>query len=216
MQEKMIFKDDIEKMYKLYLDTERQFVELSRIIPLDNKPETYSPRLYSIFHTACGQVENMLRLICDKLELKYLNNDFPSYYEQLNVHGMLERHKVILKEANEPIQPFIIKDGKSPDWWKGYNKAKHALPEGIVEGNIGNTINALAGICVLHQISYFAVHPPENVLTKENWFEMEIDLNNIETPAYVVSPSNRADENTMFYAITTYSGIHEKHNQNKL
>ncbi len=66
----MTFQEDIERTHEIYLDTERQFVELSYIIPLENNPETYSPRLYSILQMACGQAENLLRMLCEVLDLK--------------------------------------------------------------------------------------------------------------------------------------------------
>ncbi|MBI1829376.1 MAG: hypothetical protein HY222_03300 [Thaumarchaeota archaeon] len=192
-------------MRKFFEDTERQFVELSQIIPLDNSPNTYSPRLYSILNFTCGQIENMLRMICDKLELKYENEDFPHYYNALNIQGMLESQKVVYREIKDPIQPFVIRSDNSPDWWKGHNKTKHDLPEGIIEGNIGNTLNALAGLCALHHIAYYTATMQEHLdqlLMKENWYVVSTEVSGM--PAFVTPKSFRDGIDAKFFSLSKY------------
>ena len=83
--------DDISEMLAAYYQTEHQLIELNRIISVDNKPETFSPRLYNILGDSCNQVENMLRLICDQLGLDYPKNNahFPDFYEKLNQTGIM-------------------------------------------------------------------------------------------------------------------------------
>lgn len=206
------FAEKISTMYDFYTDLERQFLELSFIIPLDNPDRTYSPRLYDILQSACGQVENMSRILCDKLNLKYSkkNKKFPTYYGLLNQKGMLESQIVYVVKTKQVIKPFVITSGKTPDWWRGYNDTKHELPEGILQGNIKNTIHALSALCALHRISYSA-YPQLPILNGKNWYQQfpiermdPITLKHtLKEQVPVLSP------NMMFYCLTNFGGMYE-------
>jgi len=165
--------DDLKIMRDSYYEIERRFIEISRIIPLDNDPKTYSPRLYEILQTSCGQVENLLRLICDKLELEPEEKKFPSYYKKLNETGILERQVVDYFSGEWVTQPFRLgsEDDYSPFWWKSYNKTKHDLPKGYKKGNLENTIYALAGVYALHCMGTYAQHSGTNILENSEWLE---------------------------------------------
>src|SRR2546425_7011110 len=169
----MTFEQELEKMQNLFLYTDRELHELSQLIPLDNKLETYSPRLYNILQSSCGQVENMCRILCEKLQLKPQKSNFPSYYSELNVNGMLDKQAVYLITKNEVITPLKITSNDTPDWWKNYNDTKHKLPDGILQGNIGNTVNALSSLYSLHRIAFHVRFEsnPIRVLDKVNWYE---------------------------------------------
>src|SRR5579885_3105939 len=169
----MTFEQELEKMQNFYLYTDREFNELSQIIPLDNKLETYSPRFYNILQSTCGQVENICRILCEKLQLRPSKSNFASYYSELNVDGMLEKQAVYLIKKNEVKMPFKITSNKTPDWWQNYNDTKHKLPDGILQGNIGNTINALSALYSLHRIAFHVRFEanPIRVLCKKHWYE---------------------------------------------
>jgi len=169
----MGFEDDIRIMRESYYELERRFIEISRIIPLDNSGDTYSPRLYDILQTSCGQVENLLRLICDKLELNYGDcPDFPKYYDVLNNTGVLERQIMDYFSSQYVCDPFKLEQNKStPFWWRSYNKTKHNLPEGYKEGNLKNTIYALAGVYALHCMATYCFHAGKQILDNGQWME---------------------------------------------
>lgn len=160
-----------EQMNNAYKDLERQFVEISYIIPLKNKPETYSPRLYNILQSACGQIENMSRLICDKLTVRYDDGTFPSYYKALNSDKILEKQVAYLVPNYQTVEPFKIESGVTPNWWKNYNETKHNLPDGFLQGNLGNSIYALAALYLLQRISHYVQYDtePGNLLRQEKW-----------------------------------------------
>src|SRR5438094_2572889 len=155
----MTFQNDMEKMRELYLQTEREFIELSYVIPLDNQSKTYSPRLYNILLGACGQVESMLRLLCKQLHLRVKKRDFPSYYNKLNSYGMLANQKIFYQYRNIEIFP-LVKIQRVPDWWDSYNKSKHKLPSGIKQGNIKNTLASLSALYALHIVAFYAQFNP--------------------------------------------------------
>ncbi|HZS73106.1 MAG TPA: hypothetical protein VFA69_01245 [Candidatus Nitrosotalea sp.] len=167
----MPYDPQFEQMNNAYKDLERQFVELSYVIPLKNKPDTYSPRLYNILQSACGQIENMSRMICDKLEVLYEKPNFPNYYKALNSDKMLEKQVAYLVQNYQTIGPFKIESDVTPNWWKNYNDTKHDLPSGFLQGNLGNTIEALAALYQLQRIAYFVQYDPDprRLLRQEKW-----------------------------------------------
>ncbi|MDE1769236.1 MAG: hypothetical protein KGI28_01605 [Thaumarchaeota archaeon] len=167
----MPYDQQFEKMTNAYKDLERQFDDLSYIIPLKNKPETYSPRLYNILQSACGQIENISRMICDKLGASYEKDNFPSYYKALNSDKMLEKQVAYLVQNYQSIEPFKIESGFTPNWWKNYNDTKHNLPDGFLQGNIGNTVEALAALYLLQRIAFFVQYDsePRTILRQDKW-----------------------------------------------
>ncbi|MBS3926528.1 MAG: hypothetical protein KGZ34_07570 [Nitrosarchaeum sp.] len=166
-------------MLDIYFATERKLIELSWIIPLDNNPVTYSPELYSILQSSCGQVENMLRMLCEICKLPFSDKKFPEYYKLLdNSTNLLKRQWIYNKKTRETFHPLEIEDGcVSPSWWRGYNGTKHNLPEGLTKGNIENTVNALGALYAIHCISYTAQHHTKDIFETSNWFESDISLN---------------------------------------
>ena len=162
-------------MLDFYFETEKQFLDLIRIIPLENNEETFSPILYNILQSSCGQVENMMRLLCDRFELEYDRySKFPKYYELLNKNGTLERRKILQKKTQTTYTPFQINDGElTPSWWSGYNDTKHFLPDGLVAGNLKNTVQALSAVYILHCMGYYALYWCDEFFDEKNWADFE-------------------------------------------
>jgi len=160
-------------MLNAYFETEQQFIEITRLIPLDNSPDTYSPRLYDILQSLCGQVENLMRILCEKLNLEYENKNFPSYYKTLNQTGVLEFQIIDLLNGSKAYIPFGIDKGKdTPNWWKGYNDTKHDLPNGYKQGNLNNTTFALTAVYALNCLFAYAEILGKDILNKEKWIHV--------------------------------------------
>jgi len=209
----MGFTDDISELKNAYFGTEHQFIEVSRVISVDNDPNTFSPRLYSILGDACSQVENLLRLLCGKLEIQYNDNEknFPSYYNKLNETGILQRQLVDLLIGTQVICPVVIPQNRdSPMWWTAYNKTKHDLPQGYKQGNLGNTIHALAGAYSLHCISAYARDYGRNILKNEWWQELEGTSLNTQSEFPTVS-EHTADtflpKSKIFYCVSFFQDL---------
>ena len=168
--------DDISEMLAAYYQTEHQLIELSRIISVDNKPETFSPRLYNILGDSCNQVENMLRLICDQLELDYSKNNayFSDFYKKLNQTEILRMQIIALLIGKEVYFPFVIgEEKKTPRWWWAYQETKHSLPKGYKQGNLHNTLCAVSAAYSLHCISTYASEYGKDILNKKWWKVLE-------------------------------------------
>ncbi len=170
----MGFAEYIQEMRSAYFQTEGQFIEISKVISIDNTPETFSPRLYNILGDSCNQVENLLRLICDRLNLAYETKNFPGYYKVLNQTGILQRQIVDVIIGHKAYRPFVIEAGKeTPSWWRAYNDTKHNLPSGYKEGNLGNTLCAMTAAYALHCIANYVTEYAGDVLKNEWWNETE-------------------------------------------
>lgn len=195
-------------MRESYYELERRFIEISRIIPFDNSGDTYSPRLYDILQTSCGQVENLLRLICDKLELQYgTNPDFPKYYEILNGTGILERQALDYFVRQYICYPFRLdSEQRTPFWWRAYNKTKHDLPQGYKEGNLKNTIFALSGVYALQCMAVYCSHSGIDILNNNEWIETSsISMNTLQPT--IETSWNYGDvrpRSMIFYPISYY------------
>lgn len=149
----MSLEQKLDSMRGLYLDTERQLQEFIHIIPIDNNPEVYSPRLYSILQFSCAQIDSLFKIICQYLNIsvKKEERNFPGFHRILNAKGMLEIQEVFLFHRKQMIHPF----NKTEEhlWWTAYNDTKHQLPEGIRQGTLGNVIDAIAATYVLNNIA---------------------------------------------------------------
>lgn len=128
----MNYEQTLDKMWDFFQDTERRFIQTSHSIPLDNPYSTHSIELYNILQSTCGQVENMSRILCDRLSLQYSEKKFAQYFPKLDSQGMLIYQNVYVVSLNEELKPFITFRKPLPDWWHNYNKTKHNLPEGFL------------------------------------------------------------------------------------
>lgn len=170
------FQQKRNQMLNYYFEIENEFNEITRIIPLENESNTFSPKLYSILQNSCVQVENMLRLLCDKFQLDYRDKrNFPKYYEMLNKNGVLKQQRIAMEKKHETLYPFDLQDGsETPFWWSSYNKTKHNLPDGFKQGNLRNTIYALSAGYAIHCMSYYAQYSSEQILNKEKWHYTDV------------------------------------------
>jgi len=209
----MSFRDDVNELKNAYFGTEYQFIEVSRVISLDNNEDTFSPRLYSILGDACSQVENLLRLLCDELEIQYSNNEknFPGYYNKLNETGILQRQFVDLLISKQAYKPFMFpQERDSPLWWTAYNKTKHSLPQGYKQGNLDNTIRALAGAYSLHCIAAYVCDYGRNVLKNEWWQELDSTSLNTQSEFPIVAdrPTDTfLPKSKMFYCLSYFQDL---------
>ena len=163
-----------EKRLKLvdhYFYIENSFIELTRIIPLDNPDDTYSPRLYEILQSVCSSIEGLSIIMSDALQLEPAHKKFPFIYEKLNETGILDMQAVdMFKLPGGMAYMPLKKTGRhTPKWWDDYNDTKHDLPEGLKAGNIGNTPVALAGLYALHIMAYYLHYADDDYLNITRW-----------------------------------------------
>lgn len=170
-----VFQKKRNIMLSYYVEVEQQFNEILRTIPLENDDSVFSPKLYNILQNSCVQVENMLRLLCDRFELHYEKRKFPEYFRLLN--NILEVQSITLIKKQGGFHPFhIVDNSESPFWWIHYNKSKHELPEGFMQGNLINTIYALGASYVLHCMAYYAQNASKHFLDIKRWDNLPVQF----------------------------------------
>jgi len=146
---------EIALLWELYKQCEKQFIEFNDIVPYKNNPMyVNSPKLVMLLQSTCIQIEQ-----CQKLLIKiFLNIDskgsFLTLIEHLNKKHMLSIQEVILYDNKEVLKPFAdAVKRKTPEWWYGYNQAKHQFLKGRFFGTIGETLNALGALFILNRIA---------------------------------------------------------------
>ena len=174
--------------YYNYLES--SFTDVVRIIPLENNPETFSPRLYEILHSVCSQIEGVLKLMCNEMCIKYTN--FPKTYKKLNRGKAISKQEMVLRSRPKwkSIRPFQCdfachcrtnddehpcgQNDKTPKWWDAYNTSKHDLPEGYKMGTIENTYLALASLYALQSMMCFINQNKDGFLKHDYWFSLPL------------------------------------------
>lgn len=186
----MSFNETRLKLVDYYFYLESSFIEITRIIPLENPNEAFSPRLYEILQSTCSQVESISKIISEKLDLQPQENNFPYIFEKMNENGLLDKQAVDLFKlpGGKVMQPLIKTGQHAPKWWDEYNASKHNLPEGYKAGNVGNVPIALAGLYILHVMAYYLQYAENNFLNKDHWITIDsisINTNNREVDSGV-------------------------------
>jgi hypothetical protein len=110
-----------------------------------------------------------------------VDTNFDQCYKILNQKGMLQIQKVITKEGDIILKPFI---DSNPPWWQAYNShTKHRLPEGLEKATLENLLNIHACLFILHSIAtlrhyvWGGMKEDRGVfLDKDNWIDLEDDL----------------------------------------
>ena len=95
-------------------------------------------------------------------------------FKELNSKNMLAIQKVSHRESLRVFAPFTFKTNV-PSWCTAYNQTKHNLPDGANSATIGNTINALSALLILHHTSRILIdfNDPTWILDSNNWRDTE-------------------------------------------
>ena len=112
-----------EKVYKLKpakLDNQRlkfeehyeylesEFMKIIRLIPLENTPKTYSPKLYSLLQDTCSQIDGILRLVKTSMNLTVKKNDAWHIFKELDCDALSNQTITMFTLPHMPtIKPFL-------------------------------------------------------------------------------------------------------------
>ena len=186
------------KLFKFeehYRYLESSFIDITQTIPLENTPDTFSPRLYEILQSVCSQVDGIVNLMHEKY-ISASRKPTAVLYKALNREGVISHQTLVYKSRSEwkEIRPFLCHFGCAfrsedddphacgphkpmPRWWKAYNKSKHRLPEEYKAGNIGKHVP-----CPGRTVPV-ACHDAA-VITQQRQF-LEVEILDATTPAHV-------------------------------
>ncbi|NIU86711.1 MAG: hypothetical protein GWN56_05280 [Nitrosopumilaceae archaeon] len=170
-------------MQKVYRATEYQFLQFNEIIPYShNSSDVYSPYLVNMVLSIGPQILGMFEIIKRQARVRCADT-FGAYRNALNRSCLLSKQGFFLRETRKKKQPFPSR-GK-PAWWDAYNKAKHKAPLGFNKINLGNTIEALGALFILHHIADVAqtnfnrgpTYDAADFTDSSNWFRVYTDGN---------------------------------------
>ncbi|MBN1981263.1 MAG: hypothetical protein JW795_07020 [Chitinivibrionales bacterium] len=141
-----------------YLTLSKDIENVSRYIELcEDNYSVYSIELTRIMLTICAEIDVVAKQLCQKYEPKSKRNadNINCYRDILLKHiPKITEIRVDINRYSLDFVPWRSWDSQqNPKWWNSYNKVKHQRHDSYKEANLGNVLNALAGLCVL--VCYF-------------------------------------------------------------
>ena len=135
-----------------YLTLSKDIENISRYIELcEGNYSVFSIELTRLILAIGSEVDVVAKRLCLKYEPEKNPKSINSYKEILLKHipkiTVIDVNIARYSLAFVPWETWST--GKNPDWWISYNNVKHHRHEFYREANLGNILNALAGLCVL-------------------------------------------------------------------
>jgi len=154
----------IPKHWNYFLMLEADLANLARYVDLNpNNYKTYSLELSRLLVSACGEVDSILRQICQPQNTNprqgwnidgyknYITNAYPSFS---GTSVTIPRYGLELKPWDNWQEP----QSTNPEWWRGHNGIKHSRHDDFQKGNLKNVLNAMGGL----YIALIYLHEPKN------------------------------------------------------
>lgn len=184
-------KEEFERVYwNHYLLLENRVLELEPYIEFTNSNyNTYSLKIMGLLISVCCEVEQLFILIIGK------ESNIKGYVNFLNeddFYGKVMADSVKFKNI-DMLHPFAINKIISPVWWKAYNCLKHNRVNSFKKANLGNLLNALAGLYLL-EIYYY----------NKNFFQTRLEETNIPENISKIFSSERIKSNF----ISNFCGVY--------
>lgn len=138
--------------WRYYLSLESDVYAISRYIHFaSDNFKTYSIELAKLYFAICAEVEVVLKEICSICPSKKSKEANIAIYRDY----VVENQKGLIAEKVQSFEfelQFIpwedFNEGKSPTWWSDYNCLKHERREHFNKANLGNVLQALAGLYI--------------------------------------------------------------------
>ena len=165
-----------KKFWFFYMDIEEEFLDISKIIPIDSvNSETFSFKYMKLLMVICSEINLILTNFMDFKEFEYEKKNIIWYEKFISTFFPNFKSSSVTcyksyHNYNEIITPFLDWDNNnSPLWWSINNKVKHNRDEldeekGIEKFKSANqliVLNALAGLFILEMYFY-------NEIVKDN------------------------------------------------
>ena len=88
--------DKLFKFEEHYSYLESSFIDITRTIPLENTPDTFSPRLYEILQSICSQVEGIVKLMHEEY-IGTSKKPAAAQYEALNRECVISHQTLVYR-----------------------------------------------------------------------------------------------------------------------
>ncbi len=144
----------MNQYWQYFLALEEDLIKFSRYVEFDTSNyETYSIELVRIYLSVCSEVDvvakitarNLTNLKSDKIGIGLYKKTILNFYPNIvNLSIDIPRYKLVFTPWKE------WESLESPLWWTKYNKVKHHRSDYFHEANLGNVLNAMAGLLVIN------------------------------------------------------------------
>ncbi|WDE07826.1 hypothetical protein SG34_013630 [Thalassomonas viridans] len=156
-----------KKFWQYYKTFEDDINRLSRYVEItEDNFSVYSVELTRLFLSICSEVDVVLKEKC-KLILNKKVSKMPDYLKILhNSDSIRADQNVVSGRFGLNFLPWkSATTCESPKWWKDHNKVKHDRSEYYTKANLGNVLEALAGLYVanlhLNHLQIASISPPD-------------------------------------------------------
>lgn len=144
----------MNQYWQYFLALEDDLIKFSRYVEFDSSNyETYSIDLVRIYLSVCSEVDVVAKILANNLNNKDARNigDYkkillPFYPNITNLSIDIPKYRLAFTPWKEWEESKTI----SPVWWLKHNDVKHHRSEYYHEANLGNVLNAMAGLLVIN------------------------------------------------------------------
>jgi hypothetical protein len=121
------------------------------IQPTRDNFNTYSIEFARILLSAGSEIDVVAQVLCRKLDGQSGADNIEKYREQITAkYPLLPTMRVIVPRYGFYLEPWRDWErGKTPLWWRSYNKVKHERDAHFSDANLQNTLLAVAGLFCL-------------------------------------------------------------------
>lgn len=166
--------------WQYYLSLVDDLDRLSRYVELaEDNYATYSTELTRILLAAGSEVDVVAKLHCARVTpdatpstiVDYGNILLPAYPGVTSVEVSIPRCRLGFK----PWSEWTTTD--RPSWWGSYNKVKHERHTHFRQANLGNVLQAVAGLCVLVSYLHYDDFVSSGLATRRPFFYLDAKYN---------------------------------------
>lgn len=145
--------------WKYFLTVDQDISHLSRYIEFsDDNYGVYSIELARLFLSVCSEVDVVMKILCQRhcealycQKIKGKRNPNMDIYRSVLVPCFDYFSSISVEIPKCSISRIPWKEftkGDNPSWWRAYNDVKHSRHNNYKKANLGNVIDATAGLLV--------------------------------------------------------------------
>ncbi|WP_417451887.1 hypothetical protein [Kordiimonas sp.] len=145
---------DVPKHWNYFLMLENDLIQIARYVEFhaDNF-NTYSLELSRLLVSACGEVDAIMKQICEPLVDNFPNNPNIECYRKIVSEKLpsFASREVSIRRFGLSLTPWENWKGdnpRTPCWWKGHTGIKHSRHEDFKAGNLKNVLNAMGALYI--------------------------------------------------------------------
>jgi hypothetical protein len=154
--------EQIVRSWRYFMSLESDFLATTRYVEFtEDHYKVYSVEYDRLLRLACSEIETVCKLLCEQIGKPITarkDSNIDGYRKRLtDKFPSLPNAKVLLPAYNLELLPWSgWQQSLSPEWWRDHNDVKHHRAEYYHKGNLGNSVNALAGLfAILLTLSFY-------------------------------------------------------------